>query len=140
MRLRHFGITVGNMEESVEFYRDFLGFEVVRQMDESGEHIDNFSALKDVKVHTIKMRDSQGQMIELLYYHSHPRFMYKRDIADIGCSHFAVTVDDLDETLANLATKGYQSHCEPQISPDGKVKLTFLPGPDNVLIELVEEL
>ena len=140
MRLRHFGITVESLEESLEFYRDFLGFEVVREMEEEGEHVDNFSALKNVRVRTVKLQDSNGQMIELLDYVSHPRFIHKRDIADVGCSHFAVTVDNLDETLANLAKKSYKPHCEPQFSPDGKVKLTFLRGPGNVLIELVEEL
>tara|TARA_R100000664_G_scaffold17057_1_gene25931 strand:- start:5666 stop:5842 length:177 start_codon:yes stop_codon:yes gene_type:complete len=44
--LRHFGITVANLDESIEFYRDLLGFEVVRIMDEEGEHIDSFSEEK----------------------------------------------------------------------------------------------
>ena len=140
MRVRHMGITVSNMEEALEFYQDFFGFAVVRDMHEEGEHIDNFSALKDVRVHTVKLRDSEGQMIELLHYDSHPRFLHKKDIADLGCSHFAVTVGNLDEILANLAQNGYKPHCDPQLSPDGKVKLTFLPGPDNGLIEMVEEL
>lgn len=140
MRLRHLGITVDNMGESLEFFRDILGFEVVREMDESGEHVDNFTGLRGVKVHTVKMRDHDGQLIELLHYDSHHRFIHKRDLADIGYSHLAVTVDNLDATLANLAKNGYKPHCEPQFSPDGKVKLTFLQGPDNILIEFVEEL
>ena len=140
MRVRHIGITVSSLAEALEFYGDWLGFKVIREMDEEGEHIDNFSALKGVRVHTVKMQDEGGHVIELLHYDSHPRFLHKKDVADIGCSHFAVTVDNLDEILAKLAKKGYKPHCEPQLSPDGKVKLTFLPGPDNVLIEMVEEL
>ena len=72
MILRHVGITVTDAEESLKFYRDLLGFEVVRIMDESGKHIDNFSALSGVKVKTIKLRDKNGGMIELLQYYSHP--------------------------------------------------------------------
>ena len=67
MKLRHFGITVSSLEESLNFYRDLLGLEVVREMDEAGDHIDNFSALEDVRVRTIKLKDSGGQMLELLY-------------------------------------------------------------------------
>jgi len=140
MKLRHFGITVSSLEESLNFYRDLLGLEVVREMDEAGDHIDNFSALEDVRVRTIKLKDSGGQMLELLYYDSHPRVAQKRDLADVGCSHFAITVKNLDETLVTMEKNGYKPNCEPQVSPDGKVKLTFVRGPDNILVEAVEEL
>lgn len=138
--LRHFGITVTNLDESIEFYRDLLGFEVVRIMDEEGEHIDNFSALEGVKVRTVKMKDKTGNMIELLKYHSHPCGANNDSITRIGCSHFALTVKNLDNLLKKIVQKGYNAHCEPQFSPDGKVKLTFCKGPDGVLLELVEEL
>ena len=55
MILRHIGITVTDLEKSLEFYRDILGFQVVRIMDESGAHIDKFSALEGVKVKTVKL-------------------------------------------------------------------------------------
>ena len=140
MILRHVGITVSDLEEALFFYRDLLGLSVVKIMDEKGQHIDAFSNLTDVNVRTVKLKDSSDAMIELLYYRSHPRRLVMRDIADIGCSHFAITVDDLDEILVRLGNKGYQPCAQPQFSPDGKVKLTFIKGPDNVLIEAVEEL
>ena len=34
--LRHVGITVSNLDRSIEFYRDFLGFDVKKIMVESG--------------------------------------------------------------------------------------------------------
>jgi len=138
--MRHFGITVSDLAKSLEFYRDILGLEVAREMDEAGEHIDKFSALEGVDVRTVKLRDTSGAMVELLYYRSHPRKPQERDIADIGCSHFAVTVENLDNTLSQIEAAGYTAVCTPQYSPDGKVKLTFCRGPDNVLIEMVEEL
>jgi catechol 2,3-dioxygenase-like lactoylglutathione lyase family enzyme len=140
MNLRHFGITVSDLNIAQNFYEKVLGFEVVRIMDESGEHIDNFSNLKNVAVRTVKMRDRNGGMLELLQYHSHLRPPSDRDIADIGCSHFAVTVEDLDDVLEKVEEAGFGANCEPQFSPDGKVKLTFCRGPDDVLIEMVQEL
>jgi len=140
MILRHIGITITDIEESLSFYRDLLGFEVVRIMDESGEHIDNFSSLSDVKVKTIKLKDANNGMIELLYYYSHPKKAEQKDITHIGCSHFALTVEDLDSILEKLKRKNYDINSIPQYSPDGKVKLTFCKGPDGTLIELVQEL
>jgi catechol 2,3-dioxygenase-like lactoylglutathione lyase family enzyme len=140
MSLRHTGITVTDIDESIEFYRDILGFEIIRIMDESGEHIDNFSALSNVEVTTVKMRDKSGGMLELLKYKSHQRQAEIDDITRIGCSHIALTINNLDLLLDKLDKKGYIINCKPQFSPDGNVKLTFCRGPDGVLLELVEEL
>ena len=140
MILRHVGITVTDAEESLKFYRDLLGFKVVRIMDESGKHIDNFSALSGVKVKTIKLRDKNGGMIELLQYYSHPKAAEERDISCIGCSHFALTVSNLDFLLDEMNRMGYIINSSAQYSPDKKVKLTFCKDPDGTLIELVEEL
>ena len=140
MILRHIGITVTDLEKSLEFYRDILGFQVVRIMDESGAHIDKFSALEGVKVKTVKLKDANGGMLELLQYHSHPKEAERKDITHIGCSHFALTVKNLDLLLDRVLEKGYTINSPPQYSPDGKVKLTFCSGPDGTLIEMVEEL
>lgn len=140
MILRHFGITVTDVDKSIEFYRDVLGFEIVKVMDESGDHIDAFSDLKNVKVKTVKMKDSNGGMVELLQYYSHPESANFDQICRIGCSHFAMTVANLDLTIEKIINKGYSVNCQPQYSPDGNVKLTFAKGPDGILIELVEEL
>ena len=140
MSFRHVGITITDVEESLLFYRDTLGFEVVRIMNESGEHIDNFSNLQGVDVKTIKLKDKNNNMIELLKYYSHPENANRDEITRIGCSHIALTVEDLDSLLNKIKTLGYTANCEPQFSPDGKVKLTFCRGPDGVLIEMVEEL
>ena len=140
MSLRHVGITITNIEESLKFYRDILGFEVVKIMDESGEHIDNFSALTGIKVKTIKLKDKLGGMVELLKYYSHPQDPIVHDITHIGCSHIALTVENLDNLVAQITDSGYIVNSEPQYSPDGNVKFTFCKGPDGVLVELVEEL
>ena len=53
MKVRHVGITVSNLEKSISFYRDLLGFSVTKEMDESGQHIDNFSGLENIDVRTV---------------------------------------------------------------------------------------
>jgi len=140
MNLRHFGITITDVEESLSFYQDILGLEVVKVMDESGVHIDNFSGISGIKVKTIKLKDDNGSMIELLKYYSHPEEANHDLITRVGCSHFAMTVSDLDDVVEKIVSAGYSVNCEPQFSPDGNVKLTFAKGPDGVLIELVEML
>lgn len=140
MNLRHVGITVTDLDRSIDFYTRFFGFSIQKEMDESGEHIDKFSGLKNVDVRTVKMSDDKGGLLELLYYRSHKGLNVHRDITNIGCSHFALTVDNLGKLYESLLEGGCEILCEPQYSPDGKVTLTFCKDPDGTLIELVEEL
>lgn len=142
--LRHVGITVSDLERSIEFYQDHLGFEVKRVMLENGEHIDNFSNLKDINVKTVKMSGKNNSgMIELLHYLSHSDLSGQNKdypITNIGCSHFALTVDDLDSLYAHLVTYGIVFNYPVQTSPDGNVKIAFCRDPDGTLIELVQDL
>tara|TARA_R100001377_G_C3194035_1_gene111780 strand:- start:750 stop:1190 length:441 start_codon:yes stop_codon:yes gene_type:complete len=140
-RLRHIGITVTDMEKSLKLYRDYFGFEVVWNEIEQGNFIDNLSAEKDVKVNTVKMKDSDGGMIELLHYHSHSENNtenIKNKIMKVGCSHFALTVNQLDRVYSELKEMGLTFICEPQLSPDGGAKVCFCRDYDGTLIELVE--
>ena len=138
--IRHIGVVVENLDKTLHFYRDILGLKVKREMIEAGEYIDNFSALKGVKVKTIKMSADDGNLIELLYYESHPRKSANRDICERGYSHIAFTVENLDAEYDRLKKVGIKFNCIPQISPDGKAKVAFCRDPEGNFIELVEQL
>ena len=43
--IRHTGIVVSDIDKSIHFYGDLLGFKVCKDMIESGDYIDNFSCL-----------------------------------------------------------------------------------------------
>ena len=138
--IRHTGIVVDDLEASLHFYCDFLGFQIVKQMEEAGDYIDNISSLRKVKVTTVKITFLSGQMIELLKYHSHSAEQKMREIYEIGISHIAFTVDDLDMEYERLKGKDIQFNSPPQLSPDSYAKVTFCRAPEGTLIELVEVL
>lgn len=139
--IRHTGIVVSNLESALHFYTDLLGFKVVKQMNESGDYIDNMSALKDVKVTTVKIAAPDGNLIELLHYNSHLRVPKEgRQLCEIGISHIAFTVEDLEQEYNRLTMAGIIFNAPPQLSPDGYAKVTFCKDPDGNLIELVEVL
>jgi len=141
LNIRHTGIVVSDAEKSIDFYTNLLGFRIKKDMMESGDYIDNFSALKNVRVRTIKMTLENDDMVELLWYETHPEEPdMSRPITRIGCSHFAMTVKNLDETYERLVEAGVYFNSPPQLSPDGFAKVTFCKDPDGSLIELVEEL
>ena len=138
--IRHTGIVIVDLEASLRFYRDLLGFQVAKQMEEAGDYIDNILSLRNVEVTTVKLTSPSGPTIELLKYHSHPADQKTREICEIGISHIAFTVDDLDSEYERLQKKGIQFNAPPQLSPDGYAKVTFCRAPEGTLIELVEVL
>jgi len=138
--IRHTGIVVEDLEASIRFYRDLLGFVTVRQMEESGDYLDNILAIKGIEVTTIKMTAPDGQMIELLKFHSHPREKKQRKANDIGITHIALTVNNLDDAYHSLKAKGIKFNSCPKQSPDGYAKVAFCLAPEGTYIELVEVL
>ena len=55
-----------------------------------------------------------------------------------GYGHIAVTVDDLDATLANLAEQGIEPERPPYTVREGGSRLCFVRDPDDYRIELIE--
>jgi catechol 2,3-dioxygenase-like lactoylglutathione lyase family enzyme len=137
--IRHVGLVVADLEKSLKFWCDALGFVVARQMEESGPHIDTMMGLKDVRVTTAKLADPDGNLLELLCFHSHPdKPRWGGKPYSTGFTHIALTVKDLEETLRRLKQFSASAPAEPQLSPDGQVRVIYVTGPEGVLLELVE--
>ena len=136
--VRHMGIVVSDMEKSLKFYRDLLGLKVKSLVDEEGEFLDNMLAHENVKNKVAKLYAKNGNaLVELIDSKSYGN-KKDRDFFTIGASHFALTVDDLDETYDYLIKNGVKFTAPPQQSSDGFAKVTFCEDPDGTLIELVE--
>lgn len=140
VKLRHVGIAVTDMTRSLKLYRDIFNLKVVWDQIETGKFIDRLSNIEDVKVRTVKLKDISGGMIELLQYLSHPEKSNDDQIIRIGCSHIAITVDNIDKMYNTLIDYGLKFNYKPQLSEDGNAKVAFCRDNDGVLIEIVEQV
>jgi catechol 2,3-dioxygenase-like lactoylglutathione lyase family enzyme len=137
--IRHVGLVVADLEKSLKFWCDTMGFVISRQMEESGLHIDTMMGLKNVRVTTAKLAAPDGKLLELLCFHSHPdKQQWEGKPYSTGFTHIALTVQDLDETCRRLQQVGVTFPAKPQRSPDGVAKVIYATGPEGVLLELVE--
>lgn len=139
--IRHLGIVVSNMKEALFFYHNLLGLRVQKNEWVKGPYIDKLLGIRDVEVRTIKLSAGTGSVIELLYY----RFPSSRGkkvkrLNEIGLSHFAILVKDIDKEYIYLKNKGVIFNSQPLISPHGYAKVAFCRDPDGNFIELVELL
>lgn len=139
--LRHAGIVVADLERALAFWCDTLGFQVQRQMLESGSFIDALLGMTGVEVTTSKLVGPDGNLIELLHFHSHPNLpAWQGTPSSTGLTHLAFTVSDLDSLCNRLEKAGVRFIARPQISPDGGAKVVYASGPENLLLEFVELL
>ena len=137
--IRHVGIVVTDLENAITFWCDIMGFRILRQMEEFGPHIDSMMGLSDVQLKTTKLVAPDGNIIELLYFVSHKhKSSWQGSPYSTGLTHIAFTVKDIDDAYHNLKKAGVTFPADPQISPDGSVKVIYATGPEGILLELVE--
>lgn len=138
--VRHTGIVVTNLEKSLAFYRDALGFgKVVRDVEVNGAFFDTLTDLSDVRIHIAMLETDDGSRLELLQYLSHPgSSLTKNESCTVGCSHVALEVDDIEQTYQQLLEKGIRFHAPPQLDPHGSSKVAYCRDPDGAIVELVE--
>lgn len=138
--IRHIGIVISDIEKSMEFYTKYLGFQEMKTMEEGGHYIDKLLNLQESKVTTIKLKNEKEQVIELLYFQNPTYETVDNKLNNLGLTHFALTVDNLDNTYDSMREHGIEFLSGPQLSPDGHAKVVFCKDPNGVFIELVEVL
>jgi CMP-N-acetylneuraminic acid synthetase/catechol 2,3-dioxygenase-like lactoylglutathione lyase family enzyme len=140
--LRHAGIVVSDLERSLSFYREALGFVETARADETGPFLDGLLNMPSATVTTVKLRGTTtpGQ-IELLSFKT-PKPFAKAETAlnTCGITHLALQVGDLDRLFQSLQGMGITFNAPPAVSPDGRAKVAFCRDPDGVFLELVELL
>ena len=132
---------VNDLEKTIDFWINALGFKLHIEAVEQSPYIDELLAIKEPNLTTIKLIDSKGFIIELLKFDSYQVDQsWSGDLKTTGLTHIALTVDNLDELVGNLKNQNYQTLSEIKTSPNNKVKVVFVKGPEAIMLELVQEL
>jgi lactoylglutathione lyase len=121
MELVHTCYRITDPDRSVAFY-EALGFEKRRELPIRDEAINIFMGLP-----------GDGDRLELTY-----NFGVDSYELGTGYGHVAVTVDDLDGTLAQLAGQGIEPERPPNTVREGGSRLCFVRDPDGYRVELIE--
>ena len=132
---------VNNLEKTRDFWINTLGFKLHIEAKEESPYIDELLAIKEPMLTTVKLIDSKGFIIELLKFENYQvENSWSGDLKTTGLTHIALTVDNLDELVEILRKLDYQTLSEIKTSPNKKVKVVFVRGPEGIMLELVQEL
>ena len=140
MGMRHVGIVVKNLKESLQFY-NLLGFKAngQKQIREPSDYIDKLSAGKNISLTTLKLTAPDNSMVELLDYEQ-SMVEEKQTLFGTGITHIAFTVKSIEKVYTELLSKGIKFNSSPQMSSNGYAKVVFCKAPEGSFIELVEIL
>ncbi len=138
-RITHVGIGVSNLERSLRFYRDLLGFTWEHELDVEGEPTDTLLRLRGTKLHA-EYLTRDGVRIELLHFASPPAPPRpERPMNQYGLTHLSFRVTDMDAVLDALRAAGERVMEETVIRfPEWQSAACMILDPDGQLIELVQ--
>ena len=140
-RMDNVGIVVDDLAGTIDFFRE-LGLELEGRATVEGEWAGRVTGLGNQRVEIAMMRTPDGHgRLEL------SRFLAPRIVADhrnapvnaLGYLRVMFTVDELDEVLERLRTRGAQLVGEVVRYKD-VYRLCYIRGPEGVLIGLAQEL
>ena len=137
----HTGITVSNLERSLAFWRDVLGFELSHRAHQTGELAEEITGVPGAEI-SLAVLKAPGHKIELLEYRA-PKDRKRIDVrpCDVGSTHVAFTVDNLEAVLKAIAASGWRTAGEPQTlssGPNAGKRVIYVRDPDGTTIEFMQ--
>jgi catechol 2,3-dioxygenase-like lactoylglutathione lyase family enzyme len=146
----HINLVVSNLERSVKFYTELLGFKEVRRAHLEGEWIESIIGLKGVSANVVYILAPEGEpRLELLCYES-PKgeaIPANSQANTIGLRHIALQVKDIQKAVKRLKEAGVKIVGETVEVPESVVThdaghkiLCYFLDPDGILLELAEYL
>jgi glyoxylase I family protein len=138
----HTGITVSNLERSLEFWQNVLGFEFSHRAHQTGERVEQITGVKGAELKLAVLKAPGGHKIELLEYLA-PADRKHVDLrpCDVGHVHVAFTIENLGLLLEKIATAGWKAAGKSQelaAGPNAGKRVVYVRDPDGTTIEFME--
>ena len=133
----HFGICVSDLDRSLRFYCEGLGFEPAQSHSVGAE----FGPLMEVDDPKLESRfiTRDGVSIELLWF-AQPGHMgpaERRPMNQLGLTHLSFRVDDLEAVATRIEEMGGAVHTATRTTFGPTLDFVYCTDPDGVRIELM---
>ena len=140
-RMDNVGIVVEDLNAAVEFFTE-LGLDLEGRAPVEGDWADRVTGLRQQHVEIAMMRTPDGHSrVELSRFLAPPVASDHRNapVNALGYLRVMFTVEDIDDTLARLGTRGAQLVGEV-VQYQDTYRLCSIRGPEGILIGLAQEL
>jgi catechol 2,3-dioxygenase-like lactoylglutathione lyase family enzyme len=138
----HIGVCVSDLERSLRFWRDGLGFEVLREWTFRGRSWRQVLELDDLDLHSrIIRRDHVTFELMCFVKPGHIGPAERRPMNQLGFTHIAVWVSDIDEVAKRILEYGgsiVESTRTLFDHPNLQGSWLVCTDPDGIRVELVQ--
>ena len=137
----HTSFTVSDVERSVVFYRDLLGFKLLSLAERPPWFSELATGVQGAHLKTAYLEIPGGHRLELIQYLSPPGEKLDTRTNNVGSAHLALIVDDLQSMYRELKARGVRFKGEPleiPVGPNQGNRMTYLLDPDDFTLELIE--
>jgi catechol 2,3-dioxygenase-like lactoylglutathione lyase family enzyme len=139
-RLHHVGVPVRSLKQSLKFYQDAFGIEPKFIAKSSGPGTSRLVGIPEVEM-SYAFLDLGNTVLELLEY-QHPRGQdYDRRNCDVGATHIAFEVADVEAAYEELTGKGIEFSGPPLHIDDGPLAgsvTAYFRDPDGIQLEIFQ--
>lgn len=126
----HVGITVRNLEATISWYEEHLGFKRLTDFGFPGASV-AFIGRGDLRLEFFQIENAMPM--------EEGRKEAESNLSYGGINHFAIFVNDLDGILMELKAKGVEQAFTLNVVPDGSGdRYTFIRDNEDMLIELYQ--
>ncbi len=137
----HTGFTVSDLERSLVFWRDVLGFDLSHRAHHTGELAARITGVPDAEI-LIAVLKAPGHRVELLQYLAPPeRIRAPLPPGAVGAAHLALLVDDLDALLETITAAGWEAAGAGQTltsGPNAGRRAVYARDADGTTIEFMQ--
>jgi len=143
----HFSFTVSDLDRSVAFYTERLGFELIHTQEQSNAYTRKLVGYPDAHLRIAQLvvpgqpRGLSSHDLELVQYLQPKGSRGEAEICNPGAAHLALTVDDIHLRYRELAAEGVKFYSPPNnitagINAGGFT--CYLEDPDQIVLEMVQ--
>lgn len=143
----HFSFTVADLDRSVAFYVDQLGFELVHTQEQHNEYTSRLVGYPDAHLRVAQLavpgqlRGRSSHDLELVQYVQPKGERGEAEIRNPGAAHLALTVDDAHAYHERLTAVGVRFYSPPNAITAGVNEggyACYFEDPDRIVLELVQ--
>lgn len=142
----HTSWTVANLDRSIAFYRDLMGFELIGTRERCGAQIETVVGFPgaDLRIAFLRIPDApvgiSGHHLELIEYRAPRGRTLEVRTCDPGSAHLALETTSIHEDCRRLREAGAIIVSDPVSfnGVAGNVLACYLRDPDGFTIELVQ--
>ena len=133
-------MTVSDMDRSIEFYRDILGFSVVSDQIRDNDYCEGLTGIDGAQMRIVHM-DGPGIRIELMEYVKGAGGKIDTTTNNVGCMQVGFMVDDAHAMFEELKSKGVKIRSKRLVEitegPNKGGAIFFAEDPDGMVVKFM---